>query len=168
MLKGGLYLTMMSKFELEQLGIRFRQAIQRARDNGEFRPVRWNKECMNEFPDDCCDDASIMFGNYLFENCMGQPSDLVTGHHFDESLGFSRGHTWLVVNNFVVDLTGDQFKNDPQYKNFNIEVHVGAETAMHKVFNERRRTVHCYPINYRIDDRELMQSKYDRVMKYFA
>ena len=156
----------MNRDQIMHEASRFRTAIEAARDAKEFKPVKpYQREPMTNFPDDCCDDVSILLGNYFFEK-YGLTSCLITGKHWGEE-GPCRGHTWLKVEGFVVDITGDQFEKESEFYNFDIPVYVEPkETNMHKCFSERRIEEHCYPIKYRSNDKDMMQEKYDKVMKY--
>ena len=46
----------MTKEQLESEAYKFRQAIEKARAAGSFRPKEYRPERMNNFPHDCCDD----------------------------------------------------------------------------------------------------------------
>lgn len=102
----------MTEREIKEYAIQFRKAIEGARDAGEFKPEKLSqREPMNHFPYDCCDDTVDIFIHYLY-NTFGLDSPKVTGSYYSKRLKCTCYHTWQVFEGWVVDLTGDQFDND--------------------------------------------------------
>ena len=107
----------MTKSELSREANRFRAAIERARDAGEFVPVKYKVERMNSFPYDCCDDVADLFTHYLYHE-FGIDSIRIHAAYYDEELQQDCYHDWQKVKSWHVDLTGDQFINDSKKKEY--------------------------------------------------
>ena len=123
----------MTEKELNVEACRFRTAIEMAKNAGEFTPKQFKSERMNNFPKDCCDDTSDLFAHYLFLN-FKISSRRIIGEYRDDNIGCTCFHSWLVVNELVVDLTGDQFEDDPSVPIKAEPVYVGENDDFHKQF----------------------------------
>ena len=111
---------------------RFRNAIDIAKENGEFK----NIYPFYDFPNDCCEHTCDLLGQYLLEreitthqvNCVSK---------YDES----RHHVWLETSNeILIDITGDQFTGKISQLNENPKaLYVGEEGQIHKIFCMNRK-----------------------------
>lgn len=128
--------------QLQQEAISFRQAIIKARDLGEFIPESNKTERMNRFPYDCCDDTADLFAHYLYSKYRID-SIRVDGTYFNDRLGCTCGHSWQKVGKWIVDLTGDQFKDDSSIQIKSIDVYVGNITDFHRQFTVVRKEHSC-------------------------
>lgn len=93
--------------ELDELVIGFRRAIERAKDNGE------QGEFFRKFPTGQCGHSSDMLTQYLIDNGV-KNVDYVCGTYYSDNPDDPdncQSHAWLVVNELVVDITADQFRN---------------------------------------------------------
>lgn len=157
----------MKKEELLHEAMRFRQAIEKARDGGEFAPRQFKTERMNKFPYDCCDDTADLFTHYLFQE-FGIDSIRVDSEYYDLRLQCKCGHSWQVTEGWLIDLTGDQFDNDPSIKTKIAPVYVGKEGVFHKQFSVtdtfHSRGIEC--LGSGCWDR--MFGLYTAIMKYFV
>lgn len=123
--------------KLEQFAVRFREAIERAKEAGEFD----SDFTFLRFPCACCGDASDLLAQYLLEN--GIESTYVCGNrYFDDPEEGTQSHAWLLVGRFIVDITGDQFSNRSTYYNYNQQVYVGTGDAFHQLFEVEAVNVH--------------------------
>ena len=97
---------------------------------------------MNNFPHDCCDDTADLFTHYLYQN-FGIDSIGVDGEYYDSVLkkimwALMAGNRW-----WLVDLTGDQFNNDPSVLIKAEAVYVGKMDDFHRQFKIRRQEHSC-------------------------
>lgn len=156
----------MTDLEIKEYAIRFRTAIEAARDAGEFDHQKRNQyEPMVKFPHDCCDDTVVLFIHYLYHE-FGEDSMEVIGSYFSEQLGCTCKHYWQMFEGWVVDLTGDQFENDSDIKIKSIPVYVGPRGDFHNQFDivqsKRSRGIECLGI----DSHERMYKLYASIMKH--
>lgn len=107
--------------------MKFREAIDIAKEDGRFIHLY----PFNRFPNDCCEHASDLLAQYLFEK--GVKTEQVNGSlEFDETWH----HVWLLTEDgIVIDITGDQFigkiselKENPK------SVYIGEEGELQKLF----------------------------------
>lgn len=66
-----------------------------------------NNVAFKNFPHGCCGDTSELLGRYFVE-LMGKNAQYVTAERHDD-----HSHAWLVVDGFIIDITADQFGQDP-------------------------------------------------------
>ena len=156
----------MTDQKIKEYAIQFRTAIKAARDAGEFKPEKpFQREPMNKFPYDCCDDTVDLFIHYLY-NTFGIDSIKVTGSYYSKSLKCTCYHTWQVFEGWVVDLTGDQFDDDPDIIIKSIPVYVGAMGEFHKQFGNVRSEHSCGIECLGSKSHERMYRLYDSIMKH--
>ncbi len=105
----------------------FRKAIDKAKKDGKFKYL-----CpFNNFPKECCQHASDLLAQYLFEK--GIKTTQENGVcKFDETWH----HVWLLTEDFIViDITGDQFIGIiPELKEKPKSVYIGEEGELQKLF----------------------------------
>jgi hypothetical protein len=123
--------------DIKQLVNQFRDAIDVARSAGEFD----NDITFRNFPRGCCGDASDLLAQFLLEN--GIRTYYVSGTYRDGSFEEIQTHAWLTTDDqTIVDITGDQFKYELVFLNYEKSVHVGAMDDFHKLFEVEDRDVH--------------------------
>ena len=132
----------MTRDELLLEATRFRRAIEKAKVVGEFVPQRFKPERMNKFPHDCCDDTADLFTHYLYHE-FGIDSIRVDGQYYDGTLKYTCGHSWQETDGWLVDLTGDQFEEDPSILIKASSVYVGKMDAFHRQFEIHRQEHSC-------------------------
>jgi len=115
---------------IRQLVIQFRNAIECAQQNGETDKLEFFKR----FPRGCCGDASIFLGHFLLEK--GIETYYICGNcpaeNFWEN---SQSHAWLLLeDSIIIDITGDQFKDDEHFLNYNHSVYFGPIDDFHNLF----------------------------------
>lgn len=142
----------------------FRDAIDKAKKAGEFE----KDSIFSRFPRGCCGDASDLLAEFLLRK--GIRTDYVCGtyYYYDEEHN-SQSHAWLFSkDNVIIDITGDQFKDDSTFLNYDIPVYIGEEDDFHKLFDEEDRDIHIHygigalggMCQYRLWD------LYERIIKY--
>lgn len=122
----------MSKEYIYKLACNFRKAMDLAYENRGFERVT---ELQN-FPNGSCGITSCLLGEYLMEN--GIPTKYInrTYYHSDTSFD-SQAHTWLELTpNLIVDITGDQFKNNCILCNYSVSVYVGPYNDFYNLFEK--------------------------------
>ena len=126
---------------IRRLSIQFRRAIEKARDVGEFE----RDICFFQFPQGCCGDASDLLNEFLMNN--GMSLWYVCGTHYyhgkstEEAFYKMQSHAWLTTEDprknqryAIIDITGDQFKKQKDYLNYDIPVYVGEMDDFHRLF----------------------------------
>lgn len=114
---------------IKLLANQFRTAIDMARDAGEF-----DKDfSFSKFPRGCCGDASDLLAQFLLENSI--TTDYVCGTYSDGSFEGIWSHAWLLTSRHtIIDITGDQFKYNPVFLNYDNPVYIGVKDDFHKLF----------------------------------
>jgi hypothetical protein len=121
---------------VEQLAIKFRDAIDLAKRNDEFA----NDVTFEKFPLGCCGDASDLLAQFLLENKIKTHYICGTRYGAFEDI---QSHAWLLTdNNIIIDITGDQFKYDNNFLNYDKFVYVGEMDDFHELFEVETRN--CY------------------------
>lgn len=116
--------------KIELLVKQFRMAIDTAFDKGEFRA----HPPFSRFPNDCCDFACDLLGQFLLEH--GIVTQQINGTHRNDP---SWHHVWLITNDrSVIDITGDQFIGRIVSEKDVSPVHVGLENKVHRFFCSNR------------------------------
>ena len=113
------------------LAEQFRNAIDIAYENGDFE----FDICFRDFPRGCCGDTCDLLGEFLLRH--GVKTCYICGC-------FENGqtHAWLLTDDdIIVDITGDQFKDNFVFLNYNISVYVGKKDKFHDLFEVAPRDV---------------------------
>ena len=122
--------------DIKRLANNFRNAIDIARELGEFE--RDLSFC--NFPRGCCGDTSDLLAQFLLENDIR--TYYVCGTFRRGSFENFQSHAWLLMDNqIIIDITGDQFRNNPDFLNYDKSVYVGAEDDFHRLFEVEDRNV---------------------------
>ena len=123
---------------IEDLAQSFRIAIEKAAQAGEEDELNF----FSRYPVGCCGDASDLLAEFFFAN--GIIAKYVCGTCYDNNE--IQSHAWLLVDDTViVDITGDQFKFNPIYYNFDRRVYVGASNKFYELFEVNSlRDIHGY------------------------
>lgn len=123
--------------DIKRLVSKFRDAIDVARDSGDF-----DKDfSFYKFPRGCCGDTSDLLAQFLLENDI--KTYYVCGTYIDGSFENHQSHAWLLTDNHtIIDITGDQFKNNPDFLNYDKSVYVGVEDDFHRLFQVEDRDIH--------------------------
>ena len=115
---------------------RFRDAIERALGAGDFD----NDFSFYKFPRGCCGDTCDLLGQFLLEK--GIKTFYVCGTYIYGSFENRQYHAWLLTDNHtIIDITGDQFKDDPIFLNYNKSAFVGLEDDFHRLFEVEDRDI---------------------------
>lgn len=118
------------------LAKQYRIAIDLANSNCEFD----NSVPFDNFPRGCCGIASCLLANYLYTKDIH--TEYVCGNYYYDSISNPQSHAWLTVENIIIDITGDQFKNYPEFLFYDIPVYVGFMDEMHKLFIVEQNDIH--------------------------
>ncbi len=151
--------------DLEYLVIKFRNAIDKAKEKGEF--YKFPLICY--FPKGCCDMVSDLLAQFLLDNNIKTYS--IHGTFWGDSLEDTQPHTWLVTDNdIIIDITGDQFYLHPAPLNYNEPIYVGRTDYFHDQFDFEDNDI-CENIGllaYVNNDKwnEIMISVYETILKY--
>jgi len=151
----------MTKYQLRQEAASFRDAIVRAKRDRAFG----RRDRMNEFPRGCCDDIADLFTHYLYHK-YGVDSIRVDGDYYDGNFDNNCSHSWQEVGKSIVDITGDQFKYDPVFLNYDKSVYVGPMDDFHSLFDIKRAEYSCGIENLNIDSWDRMYELYNTILSY--
>lgn len=112
---------------LEKLVYNFRDAIETAIENGESGIF------FRKFPTGQCGHTSDMLAQYLIDNGF-QSIVYVNGTYYGDEWDDRWSHTWLVVNEQIIDITGDQFRYHQEPLNNNVPVYIGPPNKFYDLF----------------------------------
>lgn len=116
---------------------RFRNAIEMAKNNGEFN----DDFSFYKFPRGCCGDTSDLLAQFLLEH--GIKTYYVFGTFRPGSFEDIQTHAWILTENqIIIDITGDQFSADSNYFNYDKSVYIGETDNFHALFDDTERIVH--------------------------
>lgn len=153
----------MSDTEIIQLAKRFRKALDDAVEWGVFG----DELPFVNFPSGCCDDVCDIFGELLLENCISVTKVFGIYRYNDWDKKYS--HVWLEIDDrLVIDLTGDQYKDDPIMLNFNDPCYIGKSNSLHQLFLNKelkRRPFHGI-YNYDEDVRKRLGRLYRNIASF--
>lgn len=111
---------------IELLVKQFRKSIDTAFDRGEFH----SHPPFTRFPNDCCDFACDLLGQFLLEH--GIATRQVRGTHRTDPFWY---HVWLITNDeVVIDITCDQFVGKLVSEKDVAPVYIGPENKVHRIF----------------------------------
>ena len=134
----------------------FRDAIDSAMDAAEFN----GETPFCRFPSRCCGVASELLAHHLLMN--GIRTQYVCGTYRDGSFENTQSHAWLLMDSqIIIDITGDQFRFNPIFLNYNKPVYIGTGDDFHMLFEVEDRDVHG---NFDLDTRQKML--YRKIVKY--
>jgi hypothetical protein len=138
----------------------FRNAIEYAKSNGELN----HDITFRNFPSGCCDDASILLSEYLYEH--GFCSSLVIGTYYGSETFDTHNHAWLLVNEELIDITVDQFKYNRNFPPINESLFIGRSHELYDYF-ENQNLYTDFGINS-YDDfaRKRLEDLYNTIRKY--
>lgn len=145
---------------IERLAISFRKAIDLAKNDGQFD----SDFSFCNFPRACCGDTCCLLGQYLLDN--GIKTWYVCGMKGRQS------HAWLSMENptekesLIIDITGDQFSQDPVYLHYRKTIYVGEVDDFHRLFeiNDIRPSVKIEELGGIVDKR--LRNLYQKIMLY--
>lgn len=120
---------------LETLVFGFRRAIETAKANNE------PGEFFRKFPVGQCGHASDMLAQFLIDKGIG-PITYVNGTYYGSCGRIMQSHTWLVVDERIIDITGDQFKYHEAPLTYDIPVYIGPITEYYRMFDTRYGSNH--------------------------
>lgn len=123
--------------DIKRLANQFRNAVDAARDAGEF-----DKDfSFNNFPCGCCGDASDLLAQYLLDH--GIRTYYVCGTYSNGHFENIQSHAWLVTDDqIIIDITGDQFRNNSEFLYYDKTVYVGTKNIFHDLFRIEDRDIH--------------------------
>jgi len=118
---------------------------------------------MDRFPKGCCGDATIFLSEYLME--YGFKTTYYCGvHPFEEKERNPQSHAWVVLDGgLIADITGDQFKENEEFLNYDIPVYVGVMDDFHRLFSSKQVEhiggIDCYDPH----SRGILRAQYNRI-----
>ncbi|MBD7912232.1 MULTISPECIES: hypothetical protein [Clostridium] len=122
--------------DIKRLVNQFRHAIDMAKDEGDFNKDR----SFSKFPSGCCDDTSDLLAEFLLRN--GIRTYCVCGTYRDGSFENHQSHAWLLYDNhIIIDITGDQFKYNSNFLNYDKSVYIEVEDDFHRLFEVEDRDI---------------------------
>lgn len=123
---------------IEKLAREFRSAIERAKNEGCFK----DDIAFKTFPLGCCGDACDLLAQFLRDK-ENISTYYVCGTFARGELKTCQSHAWLQLKSeIIIDITGDQFRNQPEFLNFNNSVYVGKKSDFHELFDVDKGRIH--------------------------
>ena len=113
--------------KIEPLIYSFRKAIEFAKANNE------PGEFFINFPTGQCGHASDILAQYLIDNGIS-PIMYVCGTYYGDDWDDRYSHAWLVVEEAIIDITGDQFQHHKKPLSFDLPVYIGPMSDFHQLF----------------------------------
>lgn len=115
--------------DIAQMARDFRKAI----DDGLEWGVFGNEFPFSNFPHECCDDTSDLFGELLLQN--GVYVTKVLGMYRYNNWDKQYSHVWLQLEDgTIIDLTGDQYKGNSIMLNYSECCYIGKPDLFHRRF----------------------------------
>jgi len=152
--------------EIQEMAFRFRQAADNAFRHGAFGP----NYPFNNFPHECCDDMCDLFGQLLLEKEV--LIFKVHGIYRYDNWTHQYPHVWLKLeDDIIIDLTGDQYKNDPIMLNYDLSCYVGKGNCLYSLFPKEEQTSYpYYGINSYGDSntRKRLWKLYDIILDFYT
>lgn len=146
--------------KLEKLVSKFRKAIDKAFECGELD----NHITLRSFPKGCCGLVSDMLAEYLLENNIR--TKYILGNWYGETSFDTQSHAWLSFDNLIIDITGDQFKNNPTFLNYNQSIYVGRGNEFYDLFLEQDRMIYSAIGLYKTQRSNELVDIYNRIKTY--
>ncbi len=145
---------------LERLVYNFRDAIETAKENGETATF------FIKFPTGQCGHTSDMLAQYLIDNGF-EPIVYVNGTYYGDEWDDQWSHTWLVVNEQIVDITGDQFKYHQEPLKNNVPVYIGPANKFYDLFEIHPSGKHKhFGLNDQWTNYFELRQWYETIMRY--
>lgn len=93
------------------------------------------------FPFGCCHDISELFANFLLSKKI--QCNIMSGEYFVKETRYT--HSWIEVNNNIIDLTILQFKEIPIFNRYKISnnYYVGKLNDFYRLFNITKIETFC-------------------------
>lgn len=142
----------MDENELYILAHKFRKAIEFSINN-----YCLNDAIFNDFPSGCCGDACDLLAQYLMEH--GIKTYYICGEHYVpahseiSTYGHTQSHAWLQTENgIIIDITGDQFKDNNYFSNYNSPIYIGKPDDFHTLFTAYECDIREHKDLYCIDE----------------
>ena len=149
--------------EIIRIATEFRKAIDRAKKEGCFK----NDFSFQEFPRGCCGDTSVLLAHHLL--IKGVQTDYVCGNYYGNPEDGFQSHAWLkLTNGTIIDVTGDQFRYNAEFLNYNIPVYIGDIDEFHELFDVEERDVRKSVMLKRLGDfcYPRLKQLYDTIIEY--
>ena len=145
---------------LQKLVYNFRDAIETAIENGESGTF------FRKFPTGQCGHTSDMLAQYLIDNGF-ESIVYVNGTYYGDEWDDRWSHTWLVVNDQIIDITGDQFKYHQEPLKNNVPVYIGLENKFYDLFEIHQSGKHKHlGLDCRWSNYYELEQCYEIIKKY--
>ncbi|MBR5223830.1 MAG: hypothetical protein IKV81_06680 [Clostridia bacterium] len=148
------------QMNLQKLVYDFRDAIETAIENGESGTF------FRKFPTGQCGQTSDMLAQYLIDNGF-ESIVYVNGTYYGDEWNDRWSHTWLVVNDQIIDITGDQFKYHQEPLKNNVPVYIGLEKKFYDLFEIHQSGKHKhFGLDCRWSNYYELEQCYEIIKKY--
>lgn len=149
-----------NRIDIYNLACKLRTAMNSAYKNGVFD----NEVELQRFPKGSCGISSCFLGEYLTEQVITTKYVNRT-YYYCETSYESQAHTWLEINpHLIVDITGDQFKDNPILMNYDIPVYVGDYNEFYELFESTPNGEHDLEKGHILSNEERII--YNRIKEY--
>ena len=144
-----------------KLAEQFRNAMDEAKQDGVFT----NHSPLCCFPRGCCTVASALLAQFLLEHRI---RTFEIRGIADDGSPCGQPHEWLITqDDIMIDITGDQFRNNDMLLNYDKPAFVGIEDNLHKMFVIESDIIENRGLNSYSDGMKLKLAKiYNDIIKY--
>lgn len=145
---------------LQKLVYNFRDAIETAIENGESGTF------FRKFPTGQCGHTSDMLTQYLIDNGF-ESIVYVNGTYYGDKWDDRWSHTWLVVNDQIIDITGDQFRYHQEPLRNTIPVYIGPSNKFYDLFEITPGGIHKHLVlDCRWSNYDELKQWYEVILRY--
>ncbi len=138
----------------------FRKAIEAAKKNNE------PGELFRKFPVRQCGHTSDILAQYLIDNGISSVT-YVNGTYYGDDIDNRQSHTWLLVDGWVIDITGDQFKYHKELLNYDIPIYIGPMTEFYRLFEINPGGMHeHFGLDYQWSNYHKLKTWYEIILQY--
>ena len=145
---------------IKQLARSFRSAIEKAKQEHDLV----GDAVFSRFPCGCCGDTCDLLAHFFWQYKI--KAMYISGTNYVDDPFERQTHAWLLIDgDVIVDITGDQFKFDERFYNFNQEVFVGKKHPFYNLFEVMpERDVREYHSSQFLTER--LELLYQKIIKY--
>jgi hypothetical protein len=148
------------KERMTELVKQFRFAIEKAKQSGE------RQEFFVKFPRGQCGNASDMLAQFLIDNGIDEIY-YEFGVYCCKGPYNSQSHAWLKMDDLLIDITADQFKDFPPPLTNDTPIYIGPHIPYYDSFNTDKSTIHKhYGLDISWNNYSELVNNYKTILKY--
>ena len=119
-----------------------------------------------KFPVGQCGNVSDLLAQFLIDKGIG-PITYVNGTYHGKHGNDMHAHTWLVIDDLVVDITGDQFKYHEAPLTNDVPIYIGPMTEYYQLFDTTHGSNHeHFGLETQWSNYREIQEWYEIILRY--